>query len=274
MAKDFDLTSQKWLNLIFEGKNKEYGAYVLRDTSSDRHLKALIIVTIVGLGLVYLPSLIKSAIPQKQEVEQVTGVEMVDLDLENDVPEENQIKEIENVPPPPLLKETIQFTPPVITKDENVRDEDLMLTQQELTDTQVDISVATVAGVKEGGIDIADLQEHKVVVQEEKKPEIFSHVEVMPQFPGGEKELLKWLSDNINYPVIAQEQGIQGRVILRFVVKPDGSVDNVEVQRSLDPSCDKEAVRVVKKMPKWIPGKQNGNPVYVYYTLPIQFKLQ
>lgn len=274
MAKDFDLTSPKWLNLIFEGKNKEYGAYVLRNTSSDRHIKALIIVTIVGLALVYLPSLIRSAIPEKQDVEQLTGVEMVDLDLENDVPEENQIKEIENVPPPPILKETIQFTPPVITKDENVRDEDLMLTQQELTDTQVDISVATVAGVKEGGVDIADLQEHKVVVQEEKKPEIFSHVEVMPQFPGGERELLKWLTDNINYPVIAAEQGIQGRVILRFVVKPDGSVDNVEVQRSLDPSCDKEAVRVVKKMPKWIPGKQNGNPVYVYYTLPIQFKLQ
>ena len=274
MAKDIDLTSQKWLNLVFEGKNKSYGAYVLREESSDRHIRSLIIVTLVGLGLVFLPNLIKSVIPQKQAVEQVTSVDMTAIDLDQEIPEENQIKEIENVPPPPLLKETVQFTPPVIAKDEEVRDEDLLLTQQELTDNQVDISVATVQGVKEGGVDIADLQDHKVVVQEEKKPEIFSHVEVPPQFPGGEKELMKWLTDNINYPVIAAEQGIQGRVILRFVVGPDGTVGSVEVQRSLDPSCDKEAVRVVKKMPKWIPGKQNGNPVYVYYTLPVLFKLQ
>jgi TonB family protein len=129
------------------------------------------------------------------------------------------------------------------------------------------------AGVKESGIDIRDLAEQKVVVQKEK-PQIFSHVEVPPQFPGGEKELMKWLSENIKYPKNAAEQGIQGRVVLRFVVTPDGSVEYVEVQRSLDPSCDKEAVRVVKEMPKWVPGKQNGNAVYVYYTLPILFKLQ
>lgn len=274
MARDINLNSESWTNLVFEGKNKEYGAYVLRETSSDRHLKALIIVAFIGLLLVYLPSLIKSAISNETTTVQTTGVELIDLDLKNDLPEENQIKQIEVVPPPPLLKETIQFTPPVIRKDNEVRTEELMLTQQELTDTKVDISVATIAGAKEGTVDIADIIDHKVVVQEEKKPEIFSHVEVKPQFPGGEMELIKWISDNINYPVIAQEQNIQGRVVLRFVVRPDGSVDDVIIQRSLDPSCDKEAIRVVKKMPKWIPGKQNGNPVYVYYTLPIQFKLQ
>jgi protein TonB len=272
MAKDIDLTSPKWLALVFEGKNKEYGAYVLRDSSSDRHLKSLLLVTLVGLLLIFLPNLIKSVIPKAQEsVVQMTEVNM--LDLNQEVPEENKIKEIENIPPPPLLKETIQFTPPVIAKDEDVRDEDVMLTKQELTDNQVDISVATVQGVKEGGVDIADLVEHKVVVKEEK-PEIFSHVEVPPQFPGGEKELMKYLHDNIKYPTIAQEQGIQGRVVLRFVVSPDGSIGNVEVQRSLDPSCDKEAVRVVKGMPKWNAGKQNGNAVYVYFTLPVLFKLQ
>jgi len=274
MAKDFDLTSQKWLDLVFEGKNKSYGAYVLRDDSSNRHIKSLLIVTLFGLGLVYLPNLIKSVIPEKTIVEQVAGVEFIDVNVDQEIPEENQIRELENIPPPPLLKETVQFTPPVITRDEDVRDEDLMLTQQELTDNQVDISVATVEGVKEGGVDIADLQDHKVVVEEPKKPEIFSHVEVPPSFPGGEAELMKWLQNNMNYPVVAAEQGIQGRVILRFVVGPDGTVGNVEVQRSLDPSCDKEAVRVVQRMPKWIPGRQNGNPVFVYYTLPVLFRLQ
>jgi protein TonB len=272
MAKDIDLTAPTWLALVFEGRNQDYGAYVLRDDSSNRHIKALIIVTIVGLAFTFLPSLISSVIPKPGEVEQVTEVDMTDLDLNKNVPDENKIEQIV-VPPPPLLRETIQFTPPVVTRDENVRDEDVMLTQQELTDTQVDISVANVEGVREGGIDIRDLAEQRVVVQEEK-PQIFSHVESPPQFPGGEKELMKWLSENIKYPPIAAEQGIEGRVVLRFVVSPDGSVGQVEIQRSLDPSCDKEAQRVVKNMPKWQPGKQNGNAVFVYYTLPVLFQLQ
>jgi protein TonB len=273
MAKDIDLTSQKWLTLIFENKNHDYGAFVLRNESSDRHLRALIIVTVVALALTYLPELVKSVLPGQKVIEQVTSVDLSNLDLDENVPEENQIKEIE-VPPPPLLKETIQFTPPEITKDEDMREENVMITQQELTDNQVDISVATVHGVKEGGVDIADLVEHKVVVQEPEKPVIFDHVEQLPEFPGGATELLKWLHANIKYPTIAAEQGIQGRVTLRFVVKPDGTIGAVEIVKSLDPSCDREAVRVIKSMPKWNPGKQNGNAVHVWYHLPVTFKLQ
>jgi protein TonB len=220
-----------------------------------------------------LPLIVKSVLPSQSVVEQVTAIDLSDLNLEENVPEENQIEEIE-VPPPPLLKETIQFTPPEIVDDDKVSEENAIITQQELTETQVDISIATVHGVTEGGIDIADLADHKVAVQEEEKQQIFSHVEQPPTFPGGEKELMKWLSENIKYPTIAQEQGIQGRVVLRFVVSPDGSVGQVEVQKTLDPSCDKEAVRVVKNMPKWTPGMQNGNAVYVYYTLPVLFRLQ
>ena len=272
MPKDFDLNSKQWLSLVFEGKNREYGAYVQRDESSDRHLKAMIIITIIALGLIFLPGMIKSVLPAPKDVGQVTDVNLTDLDLKQNVPEENQIKQIE-APPPPELKTTVAFTPPVIKKDEDIKDEELVKTQQELTDTKADISVATVEGVQGGTVDIADLTEHKVVT-EDTKPQIFSHVEVMPSFPGGETALMKWLTDNMTYPTIAAEQGIQGRVTLRFVVKPDGSIDEVEVLKGLDPSCDKEAMRVVKKMPKWIPGKQNGNPVYVYYSLPVVFRLQ
>jgi len=271
MAKDFDLNSQKWLALVFEGKNKQYGAYVQREESSDRHLKAMALITLVALLLIFLPGLIKSVLPAARDLGQVTDVNLSNLDLQKDVPQENQIKQIV-VPPPPELKTTVQFTPPVVKKDEDIKDDELMKTQQELTETKADISVATVQGSDKGTVDIADLQEHKVVVEE--KPQIFSHVEVMPQFPGGDGALMKWLGENITYPTIAQEQGIQGRVTLRFVVKPDGTVDDVQVVKSLDPSCDKEAVTKVKKMPKWIPGKQNGNPVYVYYSLPVTFKLQ
>jgi len=109
-------------------------------------------------------------------------------------------------------------------------------------------------------------------VSNDSKPQVFSHVEVMPQYPGGDAALLKFLQDNVVYPKIAQDKGIEGRVNVRFVVKPDGSIDDVEVVKGLDPSCDKEAIRVVKKMPNWIPGKQNGNPVYVFYSLPVVFK--
>ena len=273
MARDFDLNSQKWLALIFEGKNREYGAYVHRDESSDRHLKAVIIITVIALCLIFLPKIIKSVVTAKDDVIQDSEVTMVNLNLEDQVPEENQIKQIE-VPPPPELKATIAFTPPVVTKDENIRDEELMLTQQELTDNKADISVATIDGVTEGGIDIADLKDHQVVTEEPKKPEIFDHVEVMPSFPGGEQALMKWLGDNLSYPTVASEQGIQGRVYMKFVVTADGSIGEVIVVKGLEPSCDREAKRVIQKMPKWIPGRQNGNPVFVYYSLPILFRLQ
>ena len=107
----------------------------------------------------------------------------------------------------------------------------------------------------------------------ENSKEIFSHVEDMPKFPGGEAALFKWLAENINYPTLAAEQGIQGRVNVSFIVRSDGSIEDVEVQKGVDPLCDKEAVRVIKMMPKWIPGKQNGKPVNVYFQLPILFKL-
>jgi protein TonB len=271
MAQDIDLTSPKWTALIFEGKNQAYGAYELRDDSSNRHLRALAIVTIVGLAVIFLPNLIKSVIPKEKEIIQTTEVELADLENVNEAKKENQIEEIKPVAPPPILKATVQFTPPVVVKDEEVT-EQKMLTQDELTETDKQISVATVEGSKDG-VDIRDLAEHKVIT-EAPKEEIFQHVEQMPSFPGGEKELMKWLGDNIQYPTIASEQGIQGRVTLRFVVKPDGSIDDIQIVKSLEPSCDREAVRAVKKMPKWIPGKQNGNPVSVYFNLPVVFRLQ
>ena len=273
MARDLDLNSQKWLAPVFADKNKDYGAYVHRVESSDRHLSAMIIITIVALSLIFLPKLVKSILPAEREVGQVTSVNMSVIEMNQDVPEENQIKQIE-VPPPPELKATVAFTPPVITKDENIRDDELLMTQQELTETTAAISVATVEGSAEGTVDIADLMDHKVIVEEEKKLEIYHHVEEMPHFPGGEQAMTKWLRENIIYPQIATEQGITGRVSLRFVVKPDGSIEEVEVTKSLDPSCDKEAIRAVKKMPKWVPGRQNGNPVYVYFNLPVYFLLQ
>ena len=102
--------------------------------------------------------------------------------------------------------------------------------------------------------------------------DIFQVVEDMPQFPGGSVQ--KWIAKNVKYPMIAQENNIQGKVFVQFVIEKDGSVSDVKVARSVDPSLDKEAIRVVKAMPKWKPGKQRGKPVRVSYTVPINFQLQ
>lgn len=109
---------------------------------------------------------------------------------------------------------------------------------------------------------------------EEETEEIFVVVEEQPEFPGGNAAMMKFLSDNIKYPVIAQENGIQGRVITNFVVERDGSITDVQVVRGVDPSLDKEAVRVIQSMPKWKPGKQRGSAVRVRFTLPVVFRLQ
>ena len=109
---------------------------------------------------------------------------------------------------------------------------------------------------------------------EEVEEEIFVVVEVQPEFPGGQSAMMKFLSDNIKYPVIAQENGIQGRVITNFVVERDGSITDVQVVRGVDPSLDKEAVRVIQSMPRWSPGKQRGSAVRARFTLPVVFRLQ
>ena len=103
---------------------------------------------------------------------------------------------------------------------------------------------------------------------------VYEVIEQMPQFPGGEQALLKYLSTNIRYPIIAQENGVQGKVIVRFVVNKSGEVENAVVFKAVDESLDAEALRVIKKLPDWIPAEQNGEKVSVYYTLPITFKLQ
>lgn len=270
MAKEINLNSAEWCELVFEGKNQRYGAYRMRQTSGKRHRAALIIVTILICIVAALPTLIKTIEKLRPQHEAVVETrEMSELKLEEQLKEENIVRQ-EEAPPPPPLKSTIKFTVPEIT-DEAIEEGQELRSQEEITSSKVQISVADVKGTdEEHGVDIADLEEHQVIVEE--KP--LNSVEQMPQFPGGEEELINFISRNLRYPSVAQEIGIEGRVIVRFVVSKTGDVGSVEVIRSLDPSCDKEALRVVKMMPKWIPGRQNGRNVPVYYTIPIVYRLQ
>lgn len=272
---EIKLNSQEWCDFVFADKNKAYGAYKLRQSSSKRHIYAFGVTLVLAILVTVIPMIVSEvkrirAANAPQAIDQV--LEMTQLDLEEQVQEEQIIKEAA-APPPPPLKSTVRFVPPVIAPDEEVAEDVEVHTQDDLLASREQISIADVVGDDdEHGIDIAELEQQQVIVEE--APRVFEIVEQMPAFPGGEPEMMKWLGENLNYPVIAQEAGIQGRVVVRFVVTKTGAVDEVKVLRGFDPACDKEAVRVVKSMPKWNPGRQNGEAVAVYYTLPVTFRLK
>ena len=270
---NIDLSSQEWCDLIFEGRNKAYGAYEMRSSSPKRHNLATLIVVVVALLAFTLPKLVRNMIPEKDRDMEMAEVTTRSNLKEAEVKKNEELKPLTQAPPPPPLKSSIKFTAPVIKKDEEVSDEEEIKSQEELTESKVTISIADVKGTdEEHGQDIADFKEAiKPVVEEDNK--VWEIVEQKPQFPGGEAALMKYIRDNMQYPSIAQENGIQGRVVVRFVVSKDGSVRDVTVMRGVDPSLDKEAIRVVKSLPNFIPGKQNGHAVNVYYILPVSFRL-
>lgn len=146
----------------------------------------------------------------------------------------------------------------------------------QIVEDDAQIEETIIASTEDTGpvVEIKNIENVVVAMPEEKEEEVFQVVEKMPEFPGGMAELMKYLQKNIKYPSIAQENGIQGRVIVQFVVNKDGSIVDPVVMKSVDPYLDKEALRVVKAMPKWTPGEQRGKPVRVKYTLPVQFRLQ
>lgn len=276
MGKDINLNSGEWCDVVFNGRNKQYGAYRLRQTSGKRYIVAFLAVIVLVVVICFIPGLI-SAVNSLRGDRELGPIDetyaMTDVSLEDKIPQENIIKQ-ESAPPPPPLKSTVKFTPPVIAKDEEVSDEQEMKAVSDVLSSNLQVSVADIQGTdEESGLDIRELEQHKIM-EEKPQEKPFQHVEQMPVFPGGEGELNKFISSNLRYPVTAQENGIQGRVTIRFVVTPTGEISNVEIMRGIDAACDREAVRVVKAMPKWIPGKQNGRNVSVYFTLPIQFRLQ
>ena len=166
----------------------------------------------------------------------------------------------------------------MIKKDSEVKPEEEMKTQDELKESKTAIGAFDVKGNDEAGGTVLKAVEEIATPeppkQEAEQNKVFDVVEQQPSYPGGMGALNQWLSSNIKYPVMAAENGIEGRVIVQFVVERDGSVSGVHVVRGVDPSLDKEATRVVSMMPKWIPGKQNGSAVRVKYTVPVTFRLQ
>ena len=165
-----------------------------------------------------------------------------------------------------------------ITKQEEQKPQPVEVPQQttqlEIVDDNVETKDIEINAEVEQNEVIEEYVAPEVVEEEVSEQEIFQIVEEMPAFPGGEQKLMEYVAKNIKYPQIARETGIQGRVFVGFVVEPDGSISNVKLLRGIGGGCDEEAMRVVKSMPKWKPGKQRGKAVRVSYMLPVNFKLQ
>ncbi len=282
MAK-IDLYDPKWVEMVFAGKNKEYGAYQLRKGTSGRNIKALVIL-VVAAALVG-GFLAWKVIEQKQAEEQQAYMEAMQLAQLQEQAKKREKKEepvkpkIEQKKEIPVARETQKFTAPVIKKDELVKEEN-QVKQMDKLDDKVAVGTENKEGVKDRNVEAVrtEIAVAAPPPPPAPKPEVsnkvFDVVEEMPSFPGGFAALNTFLKNNLKYPVVAQENGVQGRVTVGFVVERDGSITDVKVIKSVDPSLDREAVRVVKAMPKWTPGKQNGSAVRVKYNCPVVFRLQ
>ena len=285
MAKEVDLSSREWCDLVFEGKNKDFGAYVIRTDSPKRHNKA-VLWTIIGaiiFGLLAFGFVKANQYLEERRLAEQGEQEEVLIDMSQDAEEPEPENERVEQPKPEVLPEevlkSVKVTELQIVEDDKVKKEDEIKTQDELKETE------TAFGQKDNEKGTEDrnvtrtlkeevVVEKKVEAPKEVKEEVFRSVEQMPQFPGGEAALMKYLQSHINYPPMAAENNVQGRVVVQFVVDKTGKVGEVKVVRSVDKDLDKEAVRVCKSLPKFTPGRQNGQAVSVGYTLPVTFKLQ
>jgi protein TonB len=245
--------------IVFSKRNKEYGAYVLRKRYNRNLLIAMMVGVIVIGTLVIAPYLnAKAADTRSKHDERRVEIKMENLD-----------QPVEKVAPPPELPpptDVVQqqkYVPPQVVDSIKPEDMKQLMTADE---AQTEVSNKDVVEV------ITQVKEE--VQEEAAEPEPFLIVEEMPLFPGDQPALMKWISEHIEYPEVAKENNVQGRVIIRFCVTSKGGVDMVNVYKSIDPELDAEAVRVVKTLPAFKPGKQGGRAVPVWYVVPINFQLK
>jgi protein TonB len=269
MAKIFltdwdDPTYANRNDLVFEGRNKEYGAFVIRRFYEKTINKSFLIAASAIILLVALPTIIKFFESAKDDTAKLQ--QEVEVNLTEPPPVDPAEPPPPPPPPPPPVVETIKFTPPVVV-DKPV-EEDQPPPQEKLNE------VAAGVVTQEGDPNATELPPEPVVA-DPNEGKIFTIVEEMPQFPGGgEAALVRYLQSNIKYPAMARENGIEGIVYVTFVVDKEGKVKDAKILRGKGAGLDEEALRVVRSMPDWKPGKQNGRSVAVQYNLPVNFKLQ
>lgn len=267
-------------DLIFENRNKEYGAYVLRKEYSDNMMKGMFTSFSIMFVIFVLPKLfVNSPI----EADKITPVDLGGIILEEIISPPLTI-----VPPPPAqvpagekIKQVAFVDPKVV---ENIENTETKPPTQEVLSTAVigtnnsDGKDATVADISPNenkdnkNVGTAIVESDNNIIKE-ANDEIIDFASEKPEFPGGHSAMFKYFQNNVRYPSIAREEGMEGTVVLRFTVTKKGQIKDIKIVRSVAGGCDEEAIRVVKDMPSWKPGKHNGQFVNVAYNLPIKFKL-
>ncbi len=257
--------------IIFEHRNKAYGAYELR-THYTTNINRALFIGVACFGLMLLTNFLFAR--QKENSERVVSVDLTAQKIPDEpLPEIEKPKEVE--PPKPVDQvKTITFLVPEVVEETN----------SEMTPpTPDEMENAVISNKTQDGIETDEIAaapptevksvEKTIVELPEEDNSTFTTVEVQPSFMGGNSEMYKFLGKNLKYPSAAQRANIQGKVFLSFIVEKDGSITDIETMKGIGFGCDEEAMRVVKLMPKWIAGKQNGRNVRVKFTIPVFFKL-
>ncbi len=268
LGSKLDILDQQWIDVVFAGRNKSYGAYELRKENGRNTRTALIIgviVFVVAISANTIVNMITGFIPKGKEKIKITNVVLS--------PPPPDLKKPPPPPPPEPPKprvDQVKFPPPVVKPDVEVKEKPPTIEELKVADP----GPKNLKGDKDAPPVIdepAGTAEKQVT--EENPNQIFTAVEQVPLFPGGPEGFGKYLSKAIHYPSIARENGTQGKVYVTFVVERDGSLTDVKVVRGIGDGCDEEAARALRASPKWKPGIQNGRPVRVQYSVPVSFTL-
>jgi protein TonB len=247
-------------DIVFETRNKEYGAYKLRKKYNRNLLIGLLIGLIILTTAIITPYINAKAVESKKRAERQVEIQMQNIEKPNEL----VAPPPPPPPPPPDAVQQAKYVPPVVVDSVKPEENTQLMTadQAQVEVKDEDVNLEVVEQVKEE------------VKEEEAEPEPFIVVEEMPMFPGGEAALLLYVSDHTQYPEVAKENNIQGKVIVKFCVTAKGTVDRATIAKSIDTALDTEALRVVNSLPLFKPGKQGGKPVPVWYILPINFTLK
>ncbi|MEI6408263.1 MAG: energy transducer TonB [Bacteroidota bacterium] len=265
------------LEIVFANRNKAYGAYQLRREYSTNLGRAFGFgLLLIGL-LLLLPRILQAISFNSKPTEAAYSITEVNIAKKTE-----ELKKATPPPPkvktPPPVRAQIKSVPPVIMSDDKVKKEDPPATPEELLNSNKQIGKENREGTNDGPPEdpkpnvISDIIVDYAAKDAEPEYDAIT-VQKMPSFLGGEKELFNYLAKNIAYPQLAKEMNIVGMVVITFVVNKDGSVSNIELLKDIGGGCGKEAIRVVRNMPKWMPGENNGQPVKVRFTLPVRFQL-
>lgn len=276
LSKEIKLTSQQWCDYVFDSKNKEYGAYQMRRTSSKRHISAFLIVAAFATVAVAVPAAIQKVRAENPQWVHDRGV--MNLTTIPDEPEKPKEIPLDVPPPPPLHVATMIFVVPTMVSSDEIEEDKILTSQDVLKDSKVAIGLENSKGDEGVFLHPDDVIERPIF--DRPVPKIDDKIEIVPahapEYPGGENELYSFVGQNLRYPEIAKMNEIQGTATIRFVVEKDGSVSGITLLRGFDNACNKEAVRVIELMAKqkWVPGRdEKGNAVRAYFSIPIRFKI-